>query len=111
MKIKNKLLFTLFFTFVMLSAMLTFTLTANADDTPVLRIAGTLVEDGQYYIDGFTYTEKPEERTDNYAYFKDGVLWLYSFNLDKQSSGSMLYVENMDIVIMVKKTSDLAIRY
>lgn len=72
---------------------------------PVLRIGGTLVEDGEYYIDGFTYTEKPENRTENYAYFKDGVLWLHSFSLNKQSSGAMLYVENMDLVIMVEDAS------
>ena len=77
------------------------------DDDGVLRIGGTLVEDGQYYIDGGTPTEKPESRTENYAYFKDGVLELHSLKLDKRVS-ALISVADMDITILLVGNNSLS---
>ena len=39
---------------------------AAEEEEPTLTIGGTLVEDGQYYIDGFTYPEKPADKASLY---------------------------------------------
>ena len=80
---------------------------AAEEEEPTLTIGGTLVEDGQYYIDGFTYPEKPAERTENYAYFKDGVLVLHSLKLDKRVN-ALISVADMDITILLEGNNSLS---